>query len=67
MGVSEMTRFGMDETDFQTLAQFLHDVIVDGRSVGGAVAAFRKKFLEMKYCFDEGDTAPLVEQLVGML
>jgi aminomethyltransferase len=67
MGVSEMTRFGMGESDFQTVAQFIHDAVNGGRSVGEDVAAFRKHFLNMQYCFDDADTTPLLEKLTEVL
>ena len=51
MGVQEMTRFGMEAADFEELAQFFKDVLVDNRTVKEAVISFRNRFLEMKYCF----------------
>jgi aminomethyltransferase len=60
MGVQEMTRFGMQETDFEELAQLFKDALVDNRAVKEAVIAFRKRFLEMKYCFT-------VEEVEGKL
>jgi aminomethyltransferase len=50
MGVAEMTRFGMKESDFGEVAEMLHEVIVMNRSVKERVAAFRKRFQEMHYC-----------------
>ena len=55
MGVAEMTRFGMKETDFQTLAELIHDVIVHDKPVKSQVSAFRKQFQEMRYCFSENE------------
>jgi aminomethyltransferase len=57
MGVSDMTRFGMGKEDFQELAQLMHDVIIKQRAVKEEVVTFRKRFLDMKYCFagDEFD------------
>ncbi len=60
MGVSEMTRFGMEEQDFGELAQIMHEVIVSRTNVKEKVASFRKRFLEMKYCFS---TAQFEERL----
>ena len=51
MGVQEMTRFGMAATDFQILAQLIHDVISADKNVREEVIAFRKQFLDLKYCF----------------
>lgn len=56
-GVSEMTRFGMTEEDFQELAQLMADVILHGKGVKEEVSALRRRFLEMQFCFqpDEFD------------
>ena len=51
MGVAEMTRFGMIETDFQELAQMISDVILRNANVKEAVSRFRKRFLNLGYCF----------------
>ena len=51
MGVSEMTRFGMDPEDFGELAELIRDVVINQSTVKPGVAELRKRFLEMKYCF----------------
>jgi len=51
MGVAEMTRFGMIETDFQELAQMISDVILRNANVKEVVSRFRKRFLNLGYCF----------------
>lgn len=51
MGVQEMTRFGMEEKDFQELAQLIYDSIAHNRSVKEKATSLRKKFIEMKFCF----------------
>jgi glycine hydroxymethyltransferase len=48
IGVSEMTRFGMDEQGMGELAQFIHDS-VRGKNVKAQVNAFRARYTEMKY------------------
>ncbi|MFH1981772.1 MAG: glycine cleavage system aminomethyltransferase GcvT [Pseudomonadota bacterium] len=63
MGVAEMTRFGMAEEDFRTLAQLLKDIVVDDRSARAAVADFRKRFQDMRYCFDTAAVEPLIQKL----
>jgi len=63
MGTQEMTRFGMQEKDFQTLAQYIHDVIVEGKSVKDDVKAFRQQFLEMQYCFRGKEFDTVMEKL----
>jgi len=67
MGVQEMTRFGMGPEDFRTLAQYIHDVVADGRSVREEVTAFRKRFLAMHYCFGEDAFGDLMEKLHRMI
>ncbi|HEX4206813.1 MAG TPA: serine hydroxymethyltransferase [Ktedonobacteraceae bacterium] len=48
IGVSEMTRFGMDERAMGELAQLLHDAI-RGEQVKEQVHKLRSRFTEMKY------------------
>ena len=52
MGVAEMTRFGMEETDFRQLAQLIGDAI-SGSPVKSDVAAMRKNFSTLQFCFDD--------------
>jgi aminomethyltransferase len=51
MGVAEMTRFGMEEKDFQELAQLILDVVAGAKNVKEKVAEFRACFTDMRYCF----------------
>ncbi len=67
LGVQEMTRFGMEEEDYGQLADFMRDVILRGRDVAKAVAEYRKRFTELRYCLPEGDAAPLEEKLIETL
>lgn len=48
IGVSEMTRFGMDEEGMGELAQFIHDSVL-GKNVKEQVHTFRARYTEMKY------------------
>ncbi|MGD8251409.1 MAG: glycine cleavage system aminomethyltransferase GcvT [Desulfobacterales bacterium] len=64
MGVAEMTRFGMGPADFETLAQLMADCILDGKSVADSVKALRASFVEMAYCFTEGE---MTDRLEGLL
>jgi aminomethyltransferase len=66
LGVQEMTRFGMVERDFEELAG-LFAAAVRGEAVGPQVAAFRRRFKEMRFCLTGGDFAPLQERLLGTL
>jgi len=63
MGVAEMTRFGMEATHFQELAQFIRDVIKDGLSVKEEVSSLRKRFLEMQYCFSGTEYDEILQKL----
>jgi aminomethyltransferase len=63
MGVAEMTRFGMKETDFQSLAELMHDVIVQNKQVKSQVIEFRKRFQKMQYCFSENEI-PRVQKVL---
>ena len=67
MGVQEMTRFGMGPEDFRTLAQYIHDVVVGGRPVREEVIAFRRRFLDMRYCFADEALGGLMEKLHRMV
>jgi aminomethyltransferase len=67
MGVSEMTRFGMEEADFGEVAQLIHDVIIHDRNVKKEVAALRQRFQEMRYCFSGKGYDELVEKLHHLL
>jgi aminomethyltransferase len=63
MGVSEMTRFGMQEEDFGELAQLLRDAVADDAPVASAVAALRSRFTELNYCFSPDEHPELMERL----
>ncbi len=65
IGVQEMTRFGMVEADFDRLAGYMADCIVRGRKVKDEVAAFRKSFLEMRYCLPLGEAVPLAARIMA--
>ncbi len=64
MGVQEMTRFGMKEEDFDRLAEFISDVVVKNQSVKEGVKAYRKKFLEMKYCLSSEQAIPIAAKIL---
>jgi aminomethyltransferase len=65
-GVQEMTRFGMQAADFTGLAQLMADVILKNKNVKKDVVDFRKRFLEMQYCF-AGDDFDDLEQVLHQL
>jgi len=63
MGVSEMTRFGMKEPDFQNLAGLMADHILKGSDIREEIVALRRPFLEMQYCFSPEDVGLAMEDL----
>ena len=67
MGVAEMTRFGMTETDFQELAQMISDVILRNANVKEAVSRFRKRFLNLGYCFSGDAFDGLLQSLKKLI
>jgi glycine/serine hydroxymethyltransferase len=67
LGVQEMTRFGMSEDDFATLAGYVSEVILHGRSVGDAVAGERQRFQEMRYCLPAAEALPLAADLLASM
>lgn len=64
MGVQEMTRFGMNEEDFNQLAQYMSEIILRDKPLAREVSQFRKRFTEMKYCLSEEEAHMMVERLV---
>jgi aminomethyltransferase len=67
MGVSEMTRFGMEAEDFGGLAELIADVVLRGADVKEKVKAFRSRFLDLRFCFSGDEHAEKVERLRGLL
>ncbi|MCD6304844.1 MAG: glycine cleavage system aminomethyltransferase GcvT [Deltaproteobacteria bacterium] len=67
MGVSEMTRFGMEAADFQALAQLMRDVIVDNATVLDQVKKMRAGFQELKFCFKGHEYDDLIQELHSLI
>jgi glycine/serine hydroxymethyltransferase len=65
LGVQEMTRFGMKEQDFDTLAQFMADIILKKKDVAKEIAEFRSNFTTMKYCLTSEQTARIAPKLLA--
>jgi aminomethyltransferase len=59
MGVAEMTRFGMGQAGFESLAQLMADVVLTDKDVSTEVSALRDGFTELQYTFtgDQFDQA----------
>jgi glycine/serine hydroxymethyltransferase len=64
MGVQEMTRFGMEEKDFDVLSGFIAEVVAKDRDVKEEVRKFRQNFLQMKFCLSPQEAAPLASKLI---
>jgi aminomethyltransferase len=67
LGVSEMTRFGMEPDDFQKLAGLICEIIIKNKNMKAEVTAFRKNFNNIRYCFNNQDYEPLIEQLHALI
>jgi len=67
MGVSEMTRFGMEKDDFRALALLIHDVVVKKARVTDQVKALRERFCELQFCFRGNEYAGFMEKLHELL
>jgi aminomethyltransferase len=67
LGVSEMTRFGMEEDDFRALAELMHDVLMKDAHVVDEVRALRGRFRELQFCFRGDEYAEVLQSLHGLL
>lgn len=65
LGVSEMTRFGMKEADFESFASLFAEAVKNGADVGDKVAELRGQFLDMRYCFEDEALEPLKQELLA--
>ena len=64
MGVQEMTRFGMEENDFDTLSGFIADIVTKGYNPEEEVKVFRQNFLNMKFCLSLEEALPLASRVL---
>jgi aminomethyltransferase len=67
MGVSEMTRFGMKEEAFRSLAPLVKAVLVDDLMVKDRVEALRGPFCELQFCFRSEEYNDLLEKLHALI
>jgi glycine/serine hydroxymethyltransferase len=63
MGVQEMTRFGMKEPDFDALARFIANVVLQKKNVSAEVSEFRRRFNTMGYCLSVDQTMKIASRL----
>jgi aminomethyltransferase len=66
-GVSEMTRFGMQEKDFHELAVLIHDAVKNGNQVIDKVKKLRKRFIELQFCFRGHEYDDVLQKLHELL
>jgi aminomethyltransferase len=67
LGVSEMTRFGMDAEGFRALALLMKEAVLDGANVVSQVKALREPFCELRYCFRGDDYREFVQKMHQIL
>ena len=65
LGVQEMTRFGMVEKDFDTLAGLMADIIIRNKPAGPEVAKYRKNFLKMGFTLPPDEALPLAAKVLA--
>ncbi len=65
LGVQEMTRFGMKEKDFDTLAGLMADVVIRDLDVRERVRKYRENFLVMGYCLPREEAIPLAARMIA--
>ncbi len=55
LGVSEITRLGMKESNMKEIAEFIKQIVIEKKDPKRSVSkvkSFRKKFQKVHYCFD---------------
>ena len=67
MGVSEMTRFGIEEDDFSKLAELMRDVVMENAVVIDQVTALREQFCELQFCFRGDEYSGMLQKLHELL
>jgi len=67
LGVSEMTRFGMQNNDFRILAELIKDVVISDASVIDQVKELRGPFRELQFCFRGDEYADVLQKLHDLL
>jgi glycine/serine hydroxymethyltransferase len=65
LGVQEMTRFGMKEKDFDTLAGLMADVIIRDKPARDDVARYRQNFLTMGFALPPAEALPLAARIIA--
>ena len=64
MGVQEMTRYGMQAADFESVAELIARVVLRDQDVRDEVAALRARFRDMRYCLPADQAIPLAMRML---
>ncbi|WP_411681225.1 glycine cleavage system aminomethyltransferase GcvT [Clostridium thailandense] len=65
LGVSEMTRFGFGQKEFEQTAEYIADVVLRNKNVKEEVKKLRSNFTDLKYCFSDDDINKNLEKLMS--
>ncbi|MBV7271489.1 glycine cleavage system aminomethyltransferase GcvT [Clostridium sp. PL3] len=65
LGVSEMTRFGFGQKEFEQTAEYIADVVLRNKNVKEEVKKLRGNFTNLKYCFSDDDINKNLEKLMS--
>ncbi|MEA4870863.1 MAG: glycine cleavage system aminomethyltransferase GcvT [Christensenella sp.] len=65
LGVSEMTRFGFGEREFETLANLMADCILRNKPIAQEVAKLRSGYTKLGYCFDDEQSLAALNTLAA--
>lgn len=64
LGVQEMTRYGMQAADFESVAELIARVVLHDQDVRGEAAALRARFRDMRYCLPADQAIPLAMRML---
>jgi len=56
LGVSEITRLGMKESEMKEIASFIKQIVIDKKDPKGMISkvkSFRRNYQKVQYCFDK--------------
>jgi len=67
MGTQEMTRFGMQEADFEQLAEYLSECVKSNSPVKNEVKKLRQRFLTMQYCLPAEQSLSLAARVLASI
>ena len=64
LGVQEMTRYGMQPSDFEAVAELIARVVLRDEDVRAEAIALRTRFLDMRYCLPADQAIPLAMRML---